>query len=113
MRFQEDEVPGAELQAAWRACRQSWKGSHSPSGGGRGTAQTTGPLGISQETALASEEDCRTIQETRRWEPGEEKSPENNGANSAKEKTRDGEGGRGADVREEVMENQHLEGPPP
>lgn len=70
------------------------RGLTAPQVGGRGPAQTTGPLGISQETALASEEDCRASQETRRWEAEEEKSPENNGANSAKEKTRDRGGGR-------------------
>lgn len=92
MRLQarEPRAAGSTVGHVGRARR----GLTAPQAGGRRPAQTTGPLGISQETALASE-DCRTRQETRRWEPGGEKSPENNGDNSAKEKTRDRGRGQG------------------
>ena len=67
MRLQarEPRAAGSTVGHVGRARR----GLTAPQAGGRRPAQTTGPLGISQETALASE-DCRTRQETRRWEPG-------------------------------------------
>lgn len=65
LQVQEDEVPGAELQAAWRACGQSWKGLTAPQVEGGNCPGPLDPWHQPETQHPSEEEDCRTIQETR------------------------------------------------
>lgn len=96
MRLQEDEVTGPSRRAAGSMVGhvgRARRGLTAPQAGGRRPAQTTGPLGISQETALASE-DCRTMQETKGGNQGRRNLLRIMGTILLKRRQEIGEGGR-------------------